>query len=115
MTEYLILAAEALVLTIAVETPAALLLGLRNKHALLAVLIINVITNPALNFLVLLNDYLGLISPAIILIVFLEITVVFVEWKLLVYTLRMKNRRAFIVSLILNTASFLAGILIFWI
>lgn len=114
MIEYLKLAAAALALTVAVEGLFALIFGLRSRNQLLAILVINVITNPALNFLVALNNYLGFINQNLILLLCLEVIVVFIEWKLLVYALQLKTGRAFLFSVILNTASFLAGLLIFW-
>jgi hypothetical protein len=113
MIEYLKLGAEALILTIAVEILIALLLGLRRKTELTAVLLINLITNPALNFLLALNNQYRLIHQTTILTLCLEVLVVFIEWKLLVYALRLNNKKAFVLSLSMNAASFLAGLIIF--
>ncbi len=114
MIEYLKLSAEALLLTIAIEVATVWLLGLRSKPQLLTVVLINVITNPALNFIVLLNSFLGWIDQNTVLIIFLEVAVVVIEWKLLVYALRLKSGTMFLLSLVINTASSLAGLFIFW-
>jgi hypothetical protein len=113
MIEYLKLGAEALILTMAVEVIVAWCFGLRNKAGLAAILLINLITNPAMNFLILLNDYLGVINSTTIFTVCLEVFVVLIEWKLLTYALRMKNKKALGLSLGMNAASYLAGLLIF--
>jgi hypothetical protein len=113
MIEYLKLGAEALVLTMAVEVIIAWFWGIRGKAGLAAVLLINLITNPALNFLILLNSYLGIINHTAIFTLRLEILVVLIEWKLLVYALRLNNKKALALSLGMNAASYLAGLLIF--
>jgi hypothetical protein len=113
MIEYLTLSAEALVITIAVETLIAWLWGLRRKAELLALALINVITNPALNFLITLNDSYGLKNQTTLLTVCLEVLVVSIEWRLLVYALRLNNKKALVLSLAMNVASYLAGVLIF--
>jgi hypothetical protein len=112
--EYLTLAAIALAITVAVEILVALLLGLRRKTELTTVLLINLITNPALNFLLALNNVYRLIHQTTILTLCLEALIVLVEWKLLVYALRLNYTKALVFSLVLNAASFLAGFWIFW-
>jgi hypothetical protein len=113
MIEYLKLGAEALVLTMAVEVIIAWFWGIRGKAGLAAILLINLITNPALNFLILLNSYLGVVKSTLIFILCLEVLVVFIEWKLLAYALRLNNKKSLALSICMNTASYLAGLLIF--
>ena len=48
------------------------------------------------------------------LLIPLEVLVVMVEWGLLVYVFEHPKGRLFTLSLAANTASFLAGVLIFW-
>ena len=48
------------------------------------------------------------------LLIPLEVLVVMVEWGLLVYVFEKPKRRLFTLSLVANTASFLAGLLIYW-
>ena len=107
-----------LVLTIAIEVPVAAALGLRTKSALLAVALINLITNPVLNYS---GDLLANFvdwgkSPltALAVLVPAELLVVFVEWRMLVWVLDRSSRRLFGVSFAMNTASALAG-LVLWV
>ncbi|HMB25327.1 MAG: hypothetical protein ACM33V_08630 [Chloroflexota bacterium] len=103
----------ALLLTIIVEGCVAYLLGLRSRQSMLAVLAINVLTQPALNYLLLVLAYLN-VNVTFLLIVVLEILVVIVEWRLLVYIFRAPKRRFLAVSLLGNALSFLIGLLFFW-
>lgn len=113
MIMFLVLGATALVLTIVVEIIVAGFFGLRNKAEISAVVLINLITNPAMNFVILLNNYFWLKNNTTIFTVCLEIIVVVIEWKLLVYSRRLNNKKSFVLSLSMNAASFLAGLLIF--
>ena len=101
---------RALLLTVAIEDGIAWLFGYRTARLLLAVAMINCITNPALNFLLLLLAWQG-VEVTLLLVVLLE---VLVEWRLLVYVIGQPKRRLFFLSLTANAASFLAGLLIFW-
>lgn len=85
----------------------------------LTVILINIITNPLLNFFILLTEIHNMV-----LIVLLEIFVVFVEYNLLNYTLWNENdksifntpfykQRNFILALSINAWSFLIWLLIF--
>ena len=114
MIEFLKLSAEALVLTIAIEVSLAWLIGLRSKTELLTVVLINVVTNPLLNYLNVVNDHFHLVSQAVVLMLCLEVVVVLAEWKLLVYVLRQSARKMFVLSVMMNAASCLAGLLILW-
>jgi hypothetical protein len=113
MTEFFIQSAEVLILTIVIEVVIAWLFGLRNKIALTTVALINVITNPLLNYLLALNVYFHLISRTQILTWILEIVVVLVEWQLLLYWVERKRLRMFMLSLAMNASSYLTGWLIF--
>jgi membrane-bound ClpP family serine protease len=103
----------ALLLTLAIEGCVAWLFGFRRRRSQLAVAMINVITNPVLNLLLLVLAYLGL-DVTLWLIFPLEVVVVAAEWGLLVYAFGDPKGRLFVLSLLANAASFLAGILLFW-
>ena len=102
-----------LLLTLAIEGFVAYLCGLRTRQEVLAVAMINVITQPAFNYLLLVLGYLG-INVTLGLVSVLEIPIVFAEWLLLTYVFGASKRRFFVVSFLANTASFLAGIVLFW-
>jgi hypothetical protein len=103
----------ALLLTIIIEGTVAWAFGLRTARTQLAVAMINCLTNPALNFLLLVLAWLG-VDVRLPLVAALELLVVLVEWQLLGYVFGPPKRRLFLLSLAANTASFLAGVLVFW-
>ena len=113
MFEYLKLLVIALFLTIAIEVGIAWLFRLRSKKELGTVILINVITNPLLNYLILINSYFHLVKQTGVLTLALEVCVVFAEWRLLLWVLRLGVKRMLVLSLIMNTCSYLAGLLIF--
>jgi hypothetical protein len=80
MLETIGLFVSALALTIVIETGLAWLLGLRTKRALTTVLLINVVTNPLVNYLLAVNRYFELIKTEWALVLGLEIAVVIAEW-----------------------------------
>ena len=112
MTDYLAFAAEALLLTLAVELAVAWLLGLRSRTQLLSIVLINVVTNPLLNYLLLVNGYFHLVVQTRALTVCLEAGVVLAEWALLVWALRLKTTKMLALSVVMNASSYFAGLLI---
>jgi hypothetical protein len=102
----------ALLLTVIIEAGVAYLLGFRTSRFLTALAAINVITNPALNYLILVLAYLGT-EVSFPWIVLLEVLVVILEWRLLVYVFREPKGRFLIVSFLGNATSFLIGLLLF--
>ena len=106
--EYVIALFTALLLTLAVEIPVCLLMGIRKK-GLWIVLLANVMTNPAVNVLFwLCAAYTAL--PTVAVIAVLEVSAVVAEW--LVYRLLTDVKRPFLVSLVANAVSFGTGLII---
>jgi hypothetical protein len=103
----------ALLLTEIVETTVALLLGYRRPREIIAVILVNLVTNPSLNYLLFLNDHFGVIRQRLALVLLLEVAVVLIEWALLVFALRGNRKSLFVLSLAMNTCSYLTGVLIF--
>ena len=103
----------ALLLTEIVEIAVALVLGYRRPREIVAVFLINLVTNPGLNYLLFLNDYFGVFRHRFLLILFLEAAVILVEWALLVFALRGKKLSLFVLSFTMNVCSYLTGVLIF--
>lgn len=103
----------ALLLTVIVEGGVAYLLGLRQRQQMLAFAMINVITNPVLNYVILVLSYLGF-DVSFLLIVALEVLVVIVEWQLLGYVFHGPKGRFLLTSVLANSLSFLVGLLLFW-
>jgi hypothetical protein len=104
----------ALLLTLAVEAGVAWLFGFRTGRSQLTLALINVITNPLLNLLLLVLAYLG-VQVTLLLVTLLEIPVVLAEWGLLVCAFGGPKGRRLALSLAANAASFLIGLLVFWI
>ena len=104
--------ALALFLTLAIELAVAIAFGFRTRRELSVVALVNIITNPALNFFLMAAYNLALIRPTLSLILFLELLVVITELFLLAYTLRKKPVDLLLMVAIMNGASFLAGIAI---
>jgi hypothetical protein len=110
---------EPLGLTLAVELPAAALLGLRTRRALLVVALVNLITNPLLTYVLLVAGHLagwgGHTTPGYVaLLVAGEIVVVVAEWWLLLWTLGGSTSRMLRVSVAINAASALAALVVWW-
>jgi hypothetical protein len=103
----------ALLLTVAIEGAIAWLFGFRAAQSQLSVAMINCITNPSLNFLLLVLAWRG-VEVTLPLVTVMEVLVVMVEWRLLVYVFENPGQRLFYLSLVANMASFLAGVLLFW-
>jgi len=101
---------SVLLLTLVMETFVAFVSGYRDKLALLSVIFINLITNPLLNYFLWINGYFHFIGINISNILILETMVVFIEWGLLIFALKQKPWRLFALSLVMNSASFGAGL-----
>jgi len=104
----------ALLSTLFVEAGVAWLYGFRSGRSQWMVALVNVITNPALNVFLLLLAWLG-VEVSLWLVLPLEGVVVLAEWGLLVYALGGPKGRLLALSLAANAASFLAGVLLFWV
>ena len=101
----------SLTCTIIIEVGLAFILRSRGKD-LLNVLLVNVLTNPLLNSsIVAINVYYGLKARNISLYIF-EILVVLIEGFIYQKYLTNKKINGFVLSLILNIASYGLGLLI---
>jgi hypothetical protein len=111
MTAVLLQFAKALALTVAVETGVAWWLGLRTTIELQAVLLVNLLTNPLLNYLLLLNSSFHWLRPYIWM-GFLEVSVVLAEWMILAFVLGRKWPPTLALSTALNVASLALGMVL---
>lgn len=102
--------ATAFSITIIIETLLAYLLKIREKEDLLNIVIINFITNVALNIFIIINT--TLFNKLIINIILLEILIIVVEGIFYKKKLSYKKINPFLISLILNTVSYLFSIII---
>jgi len=101
-----------LALTEIIEPGVAMLFGLR-KIELVAVLLINLVTNPAMNYVMVLSNLSGSSPTNYVLLIILEVLVVISEWLLLRWVLIGSSIKFFLLSLVMNGCSFAAGLLIF--
>ena len=103
---------RCLLLTIIVETIVAIALGVRNKKDILNIILVNIVTNPiVVSVPVYFNVRYGVLERNIILSI-LEIATVITEGYVYKKVLNYKKINYFILSLILNIASCLVGIVI---
>jgi len=102
-----------LLLTILVELTIGNILGYRKKAEMGAIILVNLITNPAINGLVFLNNHYSLIAFTLPILLGLEVLVVVAEWGMLVLMLKGKTKPLFILSLAMNACSCAVGIWIY--
>lgn len=102
-----------LVLTIIIECLIALILGYRTKTFFLAVVIVNLVTNPFLNYIIILLGYFKLTEMYLQVVIALEIIIVFAEWRIYYYIYLSKKRQLFLLSIATNLASYTIGLLIY--
>ncbi len=105
----------AFLLTIVLEVAVALVLGYRRRHEIACVVLVNVFSHPLANYLVWIIGELRSTPIRPLEILLLEAAVVIVEWLLLCYALpRRRKSGLFVLSLAMNSGSYLAGTLIFF-
>ena len=101
----------SLTCTLVIEISIAFILRYRGKD-LLNVLLVNILTNPLLNsVIVAINYYYGLKARNISLYIF-EVLVVLVEGFIYHKYLERRKINGFLLSLILNVSSYVLGLLI---
>lgn len=97
--------------TLIAEFVVAFLLGLRDRRSLLMVFLVNIVTNPVVVYLLNLQYRYGVLLPEIPLTLLLEIGAFVTE--ALLYRLAFKGERnVWRLSLILNAASYLLGVVV---
>jgi hypothetical protein len=104
--------AIALVLTIVLEWLVIYLFGLRKKTDFLAILFINLLTNPLMNYFILVMQSLHLITFNLFSILVVELIVVIAEWRLLIYSVSGNQKKLFVISLVMNLFSFSFGLIL---
>ena len=103
----------ALSLTVLVEETIIFLLGYGNKNTFLVVALVNVITNPIANYILMINNVFSIVKPNISLVITIEVLIVYIEWKILEYALPNQEKQSYLIlSIMMNLASFLTGIVI---
>ena len=101
----------SLAVTLVAEVSVALLLGFRDRCSLLVVFLVNIVTNPVVVYLLNLQYHYGVLLPEMPLTVLLEIGAFVTE--ALLYRLVFKGEgHVWRLSLILNAASYLLGVVV---
>ncbi len=103
----------ALFLTIVIELAVAFFFGFRKKIEIATIVFVNLLTNPILNYLLLVNYHFSFFKSSLLIIFLLEVAIVLIEWKLLVFALQEKPKKLLALSLTMNFCSYIAGVLIF--
>lgn len=100
-----------LILTILIEGIAAFLIGYRDELFFLTLVLVNFITNPFLNYIIALINLYVLVSWYYYIIIPIEIIIAIIEGIIYAYALKKDIKSMIILSFILNTLSFLSGLL----
>ena len=100
---------EALLLTLIIELIVALILSVRDKKDILNIILVNVITNPALVTMQLLLYVNFGYKVELIGIIIMEILVVFIEGLIYKKELKYNAINPFLLSLLLNASSLFIG------
>jgi hypothetical protein len=96
-----------------IELGVALFFGFRKKIEIIAIIFVNLLTNPILNYLLLVNNHFSFFKTDLLIILFLEFVVILVEWKLLLYIIQNKSSKIFKLSFVMNFCSYIVGVIIF--
>ena len=103
--------AVAFLLTLVLEVGAALALGFRKRSELASVIWVNVFSHPLLVYVIWLVDSLRSTPLGLVGVSVLEALVALLEWRLLCFALpRQPVSRLLVLSLIMNSLSFLTGL-----
>ena len=103
---------RGLVCTLLIEVGFALLLGVRKKRDLLFVALVNLMTNPLVGSLGIAAGFFFGTTVRIICMIFLELSAFAAEALVYRKMLDYKKINPFLLSLLLNTASYFLGLLI---
>lgn len=94
-----------------IEICMAIVMSYRRVKDLLAIFLVNLITQPTLNYILYIADHFSSVEIGFHEICILEMAVVLIEWQLLLYVLKRKPLEMLTLSLSMNVTSYLAGFL----
>ena len=103
---------RSLVITLIDEIFIAIILKIKDKKDLLNILLVNLLTNPLLNAIIIYINVFYSIKARNISLIFLEIFVVFIEGFIYKNVLKYKKINCYLLSLILNISSCILGTII---
>lgn len=96
-----------------IEIFMAIIMSYRSAKYLMAVFLVNLITQPTLNYILYIADHFSSVKIGFHEICVLEMAVVLIEWQLLLYVQKGKTLEMLTLSLSMNVTSYLAGFLPF--
>ena len=103
---------RSLLITLVVEILVAIVLKIKDKKDLLNILLVNLLTNPLLNAIIIYINVFYSIKARNISLIFLEIFIVFIEGFIYKKVLKYKKINCYLLSLILNFSSYILGTII---
>jgi hypothetical protein len=112
MIELLEIFFAPLVLAILVEWLVLYFFGFRGKNYFFIIVAINLVTNPLMNFFILMVQSLNLFAFNVFSLLLLELAVVAVEWRMLIYLALGDAKKMLAVSLVMNLCSFASGLIL---
>lgn len=112
MTNLIYRLALALILTIIIELAVALAAGIRGRKNMECIALVNVITNPLFNYLLICYFFITRTAIRNEFILIAEMLIVIAEYHLLKNALRQTRSKVFILSLLMNCSSYMAGLII---
>lgn len=104
---------SALLLTEVIEFITAYILGYRGKEFYKTLALINILTNPLLNYIIQVLFFFKLLYFRFPIVILLEVFVVIAEWRIFYYVFSKESKSYLGLSVIINASSFLIGLLIF--
>ena len=102
----------ALLITEVVEVTVAYLMGYRGKYFFTILILINILTNPLLNYILTVLMYFNVLDSHGFVIIILEILVVLTEYRIFIYAIPVNKKALFSLSLAINTSSYLTGLVV---
>ena len=103
---------RSLIITLIAELSIAIILKIKNKKDILNIILVNLLTNPLLNAIIIYINVFYSIKARNISLIFLEILVIFIEGFIYKKVLEYKKINAYLLSLILNLGSCVLGTII---
>ena len=100
---------KPLIITLILETAAALIIGIRKADELLRLALINIITNLSINLFLIFWKLYHPVNTVLTVIIILELAVVVSEWLLIRKAIK-SVKHPFLISLYLNVVSFAGGL-----
>jgi hypothetical protein len=103
---------SAFLITAIIEFIVAYLMGYRGKDFYIILALVNVITNPLLNYVLLILYFFNLLYYDFAVIIILEILVVLSEWRILSWAMPKQDKSFLLLSIVINVSSYLVGVLL---